>query len=102
MESFLAYPRERKKAKHSRGGKKELDKTLGYLGVVNAVTPEEDVPLVGRSVGWLGIYWRKSQMWPCCAKRTVNVQHIRCAPEGRRVCRLTSTVRGLSSCRGIK
>ncbi|GBN41943.1 hypothetical protein AVEN_200038-1 [Araneus ventricosus] len=47
MESFLAYPRGKEESKNLKGrGKKELDKTLGYLGVVNAVTPE-DVPLRG-------------------------------------------------------
>ncbi|GBN39676.1 hypothetical protein AVEN_257314-1 [Araneus ventricosus] len=37
----------RKKAKTQGKEKTEGDKTLGYLGVVNPVTPEEDVPLRG-------------------------------------------------------
>ncbi|GBL88971.1 hypothetical protein AVEN_78943-1, partial [Araneus ventricosus] len=27
-------------------------------------------------IGWFGIYWRKSQIWPFYANRTVKVQHM--------------------------
>ncbi|GBM23553.1 hypothetical protein AVEN_196634-1 [Araneus ventricosus] len=40
----------RKKQKTQSEENTEGDKTLGYLGVVNTVTPEEDVPLRGRMV----------------------------------------------------
>ncbi|GBN54509.1 hypothetical protein AVEN_98497-1 [Araneus ventricosus] len=49
MESSLAYPRgkeeksENSKRRHNTKG----EQTLGYLGVVNPVTPKEDVPLRG-------------------------------------------------------
>ncbi|GBN94532.1 hypothetical protein AVEN_186227-1 [Araneus ventricosus] len=39
----------KKKAKTQKEGKKSKgDQTLGYLGVVNPVTSEEDVPLRGK------------------------------------------------------
>ncbi|GBO02673.1 hypothetical protein AVEN_54527-1 [Araneus ventricosus] len=41
-----------KRQKTQKEEKTEGDKTLGYLGVVNPVTPKEDVPLRGR--GFLG------------------------------------------------
>ncbi|GBO00217.1 hypothetical protein AVEN_239579-1 [Araneus ventricosus] len=49
MESSLAYPRgkEEKKFETQKGGKNSKgEQTLGYLGVVKPVTPEEDVPLM--------------------------------------------------------
>ncbi|GBM90801.1 hypothetical protein AVEN_33923-1 [Araneus ventricosus] len=50
MESSLAYPRgkEENSKKHKGRQKTEGEQTLGYLGVVNPVTSEEDVPLRGR------------------------------------------------------
>ncbi|GBM91813.1 hypothetical protein AVEN_175473-1 [Araneus ventricosus] len=49
MESSLAYPRGKEEnSKNSIGGKNSKgEQTLGYLGVVKPVTPEEDVPLRG-------------------------------------------------------
>ncbi|GBM64976.1 hypothetical protein AVEN_251010-1 [Araneus ventricosus] len=48
MESSLAYPRGQEgKCKNSKGRQDSKgDQTLGYLGVVKPVTPEEDVPLM--------------------------------------------------------
>ncbi|GBM69481.1 hypothetical protein AVEN_245380-1 [Araneus ventricosus] len=50
MESSLAYPRGKEEnSKKQKGRQKtEGEQTLGYLGVVNPVTYEEDVPLRGR------------------------------------------------------
>ncbi|GBM53639.1 hypothetical protein AVEN_105520-1 [Araneus ventricosus] len=52
MESSLAYPRgkEEKKQTLRKEEKTEGDQALGYLGIVNPVTPEEDVPLRGRDL----------------------------------------------------
>ncbi|GBO12966.1 hypothetical protein AVEN_237731-1 [Araneus ventricosus] len=49
MESSLAYPRGKEEnSKKLKGRQKRKEKmTLGYLGVVNPVTPEEGVPLRG-------------------------------------------------------
>ncbi|GBM46241.1 hypothetical protein AVEN_147556-1 [Araneus ventricosus] len=51
MESSLAYPQgnEEKKQKLKKGINSKGEQTLGYLGVVNPVTPKEDVPLRGLS-----------------------------------------------------
>ncbi|GBM76579.1 hypothetical protein AVEN_254406-1 [Araneus ventricosus] len=38
----------RKKAETEKGKNSKGDQTLGYLGVVKPVTPEEDVPLSGQ------------------------------------------------------
>ncbi|GBO35320.1 hypothetical protein AVEN_37324-1 [Araneus ventricosus] len=49
MESSLAYPRgrEEKSNNSKRRQNSKGEQTLGYLGVVKPVTPEEDVPLRG-------------------------------------------------------
>ncbi|GBN69364.1 hypothetical protein AVEN_15740-1 [Araneus ventricosus] len=49
MESSLAYPRgKEEKAETQKEGKNlKGDQTLGYLGIVKPVTPEEGVPLRG-------------------------------------------------------
>ncbi|GBN68049.1 hypothetical protein AVEN_91795-1 [Araneus ventricosus] len=49
MESSLVYPRGKEKKSNKLKGrtKRKEKKTLGYLGVVNPVTPKEDVPLRG-------------------------------------------------------
>ncbi|GBM34968.1 hypothetical protein AVEN_240338-1 [Araneus ventricosus] len=49
MESSLAYPRgKEEKSRNSKKGKNSKgDQTLGYLGIVNPVTSEEDVPIRG-------------------------------------------------------
>ncbi|GBM48028.1 hypothetical protein AVEN_34358-1 [Araneus ventricosus] len=62
MESFLAYPRgkEEKKQKLKKGKNSKGDQTLGYLGVVNPVTPKEDVPLRGYEVKRIKI-WHTAQ-----------------------------------------
>ncbi|GBN26719.1 hypothetical protein AVEN_56154-1 [Araneus ventricosus] len=51
MESSLAYPRGKlEKSRNSKGKNLKGDQTLGYLGVVNPVTPAEDVPLRGCAI----------------------------------------------------
>ncbi|GBN31842.1 hypothetical protein AVEN_173404-1 [Araneus ventricosus] len=57
MESSLTYPRgKKKKVETQKGGKNlKIEKTLGYLGVVNPVIPKGDVPLMG-SEHWLNIF----------------------------------------------
>ncbi|GBL59178.1 hypothetical protein AVEN_216135-1 [Araneus ventricosus] len=49
MESSLVYPRgkEVKRRNSKRRQNSKGEQTLGYLGVVKPVTPEEDVPLRG-------------------------------------------------------
>ncbi|GBN45619.1 hypothetical protein AVEN_250971-1 [Araneus ventricosus] len=49
MESSLAYPRGKEEKSRNSKGRQNLkgDKALGYLGVVNLITPEEGVPLRG-------------------------------------------------------
>ncbi|GBO33373.1 hypothetical protein AVEN_105349-1 [Araneus ventricosus] len=50
--------------------------TLAFIvNPLNTNTNEMNIEPFGL-VGWFGIYWRKSQIWPCCAKRTVKAQHI--------------------------
>ncbi|GBN69375.1 hypothetical protein AVEN_15751-1 [Araneus ventricosus] len=58
MESSLAYPRgkEEKRRNSKKRQNSKGEQTLGYLGVVNPVTPKEDVPLRGNRTdqpsGW--------------------------------------------------
>ncbi|GBM49900.1 hypothetical protein AVEN_92164-1 [Araneus ventricosus] len=56
MGSSVAYPRGKEgKSRNSKMRQNsKVDQTLGYLGVVNPVTPGEDVPLRERAQGFGG------------------------------------------------